>query len=114
VRLRRSALEAGTGTNGPESAGRVADAGRDPLSVPIIAEHTVITAPDSVQANEKHEACRRVASEEGALVLMSGWTGIDLSGFELDAPFEHRESQAIQFAVEAMSSADPGRVWSIR
>lgn len=91
-----------------------ADAGRDPLSVPIIAEHTVITAPDSAQANEKHEAYRRVASEEGALVLMSGWTGIDLSEFELDAPFKHRESQAIQSAVEAMTSADPGHVWSIR
>ena len=45
---------------------------------------------------------------------MSGWTGIDLSEFELDAPFEHRESQAIQSAVEAMSLADPGHVWSIR
>ena len=45
---------------------------------------------------------------------MSGWTGIDLSEFELDAPFEHRESQAIQSAVEAMTSADPGHVWSIR
>lgn len=89
------------------------DAGRDPLSVPIIAEHTVITAPDSARAHEKHDAYKRFASEEGALVLMSGWTGIDLSQLEPDAPFEHRESHAIQSAVEAMSAADPGRVWSI-
>lgn len=92
----------------------LAQAGRDPASVPIIAEHTVITAPTAAEAEDKRADYASHASEEGALALMSAWTGIDLSRYGLDAPFEHVESNAIQSAVEAMSAADPGRVWTIR
>ncbi|WP_336799256.1 LLM class flavin-dependent oxidoreductase [Kaistia sp. MMO-174] len=89
-----------------------ADAGRDPASIAIIAEHTVITAPTSAEARDKHAEYRRHASREGALVLMSGWTGVDFSRFAPDDVFEHVESEAIRTAVEAMSSADPSRKWT--
>ena len=92
----------------------LAEAGRDPASVPIVAEHTVITAPTAAEAEDKRADYARYASEEGALAMMSGWIGVDLSRYRLDDPFEHVESNAIQSAVEAMSAADPGRVWTIR
>lgn len=88
--------------------------GRDPASVPIIAEHTVITGPTAAEAEHKRADYTRYASEEGALAMMSAWIGVDLSRYSLDDPFEHVESNAIQSAVEAMSTADPGRVWTIR
>lgn len=85
----------------------LAEAGRDPASVPVIAEHTVVTAPTDA-------AARAFCSDEGALAMMSGWTGVDLSGFGLGDPFQHVESNAIRSAVDAMSAADPDRVWTIR
>ncbi|NPD16759.1 LLM class flavin-dependent oxidoreductase [Xinfangfangia sp. D13-10-4-6] len=89
-----------------------ARAGRDPAEVRIIAEHTVITAPTSAEAHEKHAEYQRYSSEIGGLVLMSGWTGVDFARFAADEVFEHVESNAIRTAVEAMSSADPDRRWS--
>ncbi|HWJ75206.1 MAG TPA: LLM class flavin-dependent oxidoreductase [Kaistia sp.] len=88
------------------------EAGRDPASIAIIAEHTVITAPTTAEARDKHAEYRRHASRAGALVLMSGWTGVDFSRFAADDVFEHVESEAIRTAVEAMSSADPSRSWT--
>lgn len=89
-----------------------AQAGRDPASIAIIAEHTVITAPTTAEARDKYVDYRRYASREGALVLMSGWTGVDFSQFAPDDVFEHVNSNAIRTAVEAMSSADPSRAWT--
>jgi hypothetical protein len=45
---------------------------------------------------------------------MSGWTGIDLSQFDPDAPIADLESNAIQFTAKAFSSADPGKIWTVR
>lgn len=91
----------------------LAEAGRDPLSVPIVAEHTIIAGATEAEAEAKRAHYGAYASPEGALAMMSGWTGIDLSRYRLDDPFEHVESQGIQSAVNAMSEADPGRVWTV-
>ena len=89
-------------------------AGRPPNDVLIFAEHTAIVANTQSEAEDKLAEYRSYASEEAALALMSDWTGTDLSAYALDDPFEHVQSNAIRTAVEAMSSADPGRVWTIR
>ena len=47
---------------------------------------TVITAATSKAARAKLDDYRSYVSEEGALVLMSGWTGVDFSKYELDEP----------------------------
>jgi FMN-dependent oxidoreductase (nitrilotriacetate monooxygenase family) len=93
---------------------RVRRFGRDPHDVLIFNLHTLITAPTSTEAHAKHADYRRYASDEGALALMSGWTGIDLSKYALDEPLRHVDSNAIQSAVEALSSADPTRTWTVR
>ena len=92
----------------------VAEAGRDPSEVLIFAEHTVIVAPTPAEAEAKEADYRRYCSDDVALALMSGWIGTDLSRYALDDPFHHVDSNAIRTAVEAMSSADPDRVWTIR
>ena len=45
---------------------------------------------------DKLEEYRSFALPEGALALMSGWSGIDLSRFALDERAEDVPSQAIQ------------------
>ena len=44
---------------------------------------------------------------------MSGWTGIDFSRFDPGDTLEHADSNAIQSAVEAFTSADPERKWTV-
>ena len=44
---------------------------------------TVITAATSEAARAKLEDYRSCVSEKGALVFMSGWTGVDLSRYRL-------------------------------
>lgn len=92
----------------------VAEAGRDPSEVLIFTEHTAIVAPTPAEAEAKEADYRRYCSDDVALALMSGWIGTDLSRYALDDPFHHVDSNAIRTAVEAMSSADPDRVWTIR
>ena len=55
---------------------RAAAAGRNPAEILIFTMMTVITAATSEAARAKLEDYRSYVSEEGALVLMSGWTGV--------------------------------------
>ena len=80
----------------------------------VFAEHTVVVGRTRDEAAAKHADYRAHTSDAAALALMSGWTGIDLGRYGLDDPFEHVESDAVRTAVEAMSSADPGRIWTVR
>src|SRR5207244_10653367 len=62
----------------------------------------------------KLEDYRSYAGEEGALVLMSGWTGIDFSKYGFDEPIRHSWQDAQTSALEAFTIADPDRVWTVR
>ncbi|NED67294.1 5,10-methylene tetrahydromethanopterin reductase, partial [Streptomyces sp. SID10244] len=66
-------------------------------------------------ARAKAQEYRRYASDEGSLVFMSGWMGIDLASYDLDEPIGHVESNAIQSAVAAFQQAsDTGGEWTVR
>ncbi|MBV8045892.1 MAG: LLM class flavin-dependent oxidoreductase [Paludibacterium sp.] len=88
--------------------------GRQPDEVTIFNQLTVIVAHSDEAARAKFEDYQRFISHDGALALMSGWTGIDLSQFAGDQTLEHVESNAIQSAVEAFTAADPERQWTVR
>ena len=75
---------------------------------------TVITAATSRAARDKLEDYRSHVSEEGALVLMSGWTGVDFSSYGFDEPISYSQQQAQTSALEAFTIADPDRVWTVR
>ena len=76
-------------------------AGRDPHSIKVFQLLTVITDETPEKARAKHDEYHRFASDEGALTLMSGWMGIDLSEYALDDPITAVESNAIKSAVES-------------
>ena len=91
-----------------------ADAGRDPADLLVFALTTVITAPTDREAQEKYEDYRQYVSPEGALTLVSGWTGIDFTKPELVAA-SAANSNAIQSAAVAFAgdSSDHASVESI-
>src|SRR5690606_23851794 len=90
------------------AAGRAADA------VKIFTMATVIVAETDAAAAAKLEDYERYIDPEAALALFGGWTGIDLSGVDLDAPIEHVKSEAHQSALATFTKLDPTRVWTVR
>ncbi len=111
--------------NGPSQrvvAGIVADirrrtenVGRDPREINIFTMMTVITGRTTQEAREKLAEYQSHVSEEAALALMSGWTGVDFSGLDPDKPVPAGDTGAMTSALEAFTTnADPGRVWTPR
>src|SRR5437660_12384733 len=93
---------------------RAAATGRNPAEILIFTMMTVITAATSDAARAKLEDYRSYVSEEGALVLMSGWTGLDFSKYGPDEPILHSRQDAQTSALEAFTIGDPDRVWTVR
>jgi alkanesulfonate monooxygenase len=91
-----------------------AEAGRDPGALLILAMMTIVVAATDAEAEAKLAEYRRYARAEGALTLMSGWTGIDFSKFDPDQVVEHVENDAGRTALENITRADPGRTWTVR
>jgi FMN-dependent oxidoreductase (nitrilotriacetate monooxygenase family) len=92
----------------------VAAAGRDPRSVPVINQQTVVLAESDAEARRRFDDYLEVADPVGAQVLLSGWTGIDFAALDADRVLESQGSNAIQSVVDAFTSADPGRSWTPR
>jgi alkanesulfonate monooxygenase SsuD/methylene tetrahydromethanopterin reductase-like flavin-dependent oxidoreductase (luciferase family) len=90
------------------------EARRDPKAILMFAMMTVIVAPTDEEAQAKLADYRRYADPEGALTLMSGWTGVDFSCFDPDQIVEYVESEAGRTALENITRADPDRRWTVR
>ncbi len=91
------------------------EAGRNPAELLIFTMMTVITAPTSKEAHDKLAEYRGYVDEEGALALMSGWTGIDFSKLDPDAPLQFEKTDAQISALQSFTTnADPGQVWTPR
>jgi len=93
---------------------RAALYGRDPSAIKIFNLTTAIVARTSEEAREKHAEYRCYVSHAGALTLISGWTGIDFSQYDLDEPIRHIQNEAVHSAVDSFTTADPSRVWTVR
>ncbi len=88
--------------------------GRDPAEILIFTMMTVITDTTAERARDKHADYLRYVSTEGALTLMSGWTGVDFAKLPLDEPIRFGEHDAMTSALEAFTIADPNRTWTVR
>jgi FMN-dependent oxidoreductase (nitrilotriacetate monooxygenase family) len=75
---------------------------------------TAILGETEAGARAKHAEYREHVSHEGALALMSGWAGVDLSTYPLDQPIRYVENDAGRSAMENITRADPSRVWTVR
>jgi alkanesulfonate monooxygenase len=90
-----------------EAAGRRAD------DLRIFAMLTPIVAESDEDAAKLLAEYRHYASPEGALVLMSGWTGVDFSMLDPHTIIRHVQNQAGRSAMENITRADPSRVWTV-
>lgn len=90
------------------------EAGRAPEDILIFALMTVIADRTDAAAQEKLADYRTYASPEGALTLMSGWTGVDFSRLDPDQTIQHVENDAGRSALENVTRADPDRTWTVR
>jgi long-chain alkane monooxygenase len=89
-------------------------AGRDRYAAKIYTLLTIITDATPEKARAKYEDYVSYASEEGALVFMSGWMGVDLSQYALDEPVGNVKSNAIQSVLaNFQAEADLGREWTV-
>jgi alkanesulfonate monooxygenase len=93
---------------------RAAAAGRDPQDLVIFTMMTIITDNTEQAAREKYLDLRSHVSEDGALALMSGWTGLDFGAMDADAVlrFDNR-ANAQTSALEAFTTSDPDRKWTV-
>ena len=91
-------------------------AGRDRHSARIYTLLTIVTDETAEKAQAKYEDYLSYASEEGALVFMSGWMGIDLSQYDLDEPVGNVQSNAIQSVLASFneSTATEGVEYTVR
>jgi len=90
------------------------EAGRAPDSAQVYAMLTVIVDETGEKAQARYATYKQRASYEGALALLSGWTGIDLSGYAPDDTLTYVDTKAGQSALASFSKLDPERVWTVR
>ena len=91
-------------------------AGRDPHSAKIYVLATIITDKSDKLAQAKYKDLLSYVSEEGSLVLNSGWLGENLGKYALDDLISNIKSNAILGKVEefANSQTNEGKAWRLR
>jgi len=90
------------------------EAGRNPAEILMFSLMTVILGRTEAEASAKYTDYRRYIDHEGALTLMSGWTGVDFSTLDLDQQVRHVLNDAGRTAMDNITRADPDRVWTVR
>ena len=91
-----------------------AEAGRNPAEILMFSMMTIILGGTEAEASAKYADYRSHINPEGALTLMSGWTGVDFSTYDLDQQVRHVQNDAGRTAMDNITRADPDRVWTVR
>ncbi|WP_396234122.1 LLM class flavin-dependent oxidoreductase [Acinetobacter baumannii] len=94
---------------------KLAQEGRDPYSVKIYALLSIVTdeTDAKAQAKFKEYQYQSYGSYDGALTLLSGWSGVDFSQYQPTDKVEYIQTNAIQSLLDSYVNADPERVWTI-
>ncbi|EMI5952702.1 LLM class flavin-dependent oxidoreductase [Acinetobacter baumannii] len=87
--------------------------GRDPYSVKIYALLSIVTDETDAKAQAKFKEYQSYGSYDGALTLLSGWSGVDFSQYQPTNKVEYIQTNAIQSLLDSYVNADPERVWTI-
>ncbi|EPG7464175.1 LLM class flavin-dependent oxidoreductase, partial [Acinetobacter baumannii] len=87
--------------------------GRDPYSVKIYALLSIVTDETDAKAQAKFKEYQSYGSYDGALTLLSGWSGVDFSQYQPTDKVEYIQTNAIQSLLDSYVNADPERVWTI-
>jgi len=82
--------------------------GRDPAGVKIFSMLAVVTADTDRAAQAKFDDYHRYGIREGALTLISGWTGLDMSSLRPEDRIENMESDSIRAIAESLCAKSVG------
>src|ERR1700745_174908 len=88
--------------------------GRNAAEILMFSMMTMILGRTEAEAAAKYADYRAHISPEGALTLMSGWTGVDFSTYALDEEVRHVTNDAGRPAMDNITRADTDRVWTLR
>ncbi|HEV7565489.1 MAG TPA: LLM class flavin-dependent oxidoreductase [Microbacteriaceae bacterium] len=94
--------------------GQLVASGRSADSVKIFSMATIIAAETDEAAEQKLADYADYVDPDAALALFAGWTGVDLSTVDLDAPLEYAETEGNRSALASFTTMDPSRVWTAR
>jgi len=86
-------------------------AGRDPKSLRVYNLVTLIVDETDAKAQVRFDEYRRHASYDGALVFMSGWTGVDFGQYVPTDSVRRVETNAIVSALEHLTAGSTS--WTI-
>jgi long-chain alkane monooxygenase len=93
---------------------QTAENGRDPESIKVFTLVTPIVGRTEAEAWEKYEELASYISYEGALSLVSGWSGVDFSKYEPDQEIEYLETNAIKSLLESLTTLSSQKKWTVR
>ncbi|MDR2099572.1 MAG: LLM class flavin-dependent oxidoreductase [Campylobacteraceae bacterium] len=85
---------------------KAAENGRDPKKVLVLALITIIVDETDEKAKAKHEEYKKYVSYDGALSLVSGWSGIDFGKYKPDEPIKKEDTNAIISVVEHLTNGE--------
>jgi FMN-dependent oxidoreductase (nitrilotriacetate monooxygenase family) len=88
--------------------------GRDPQEIKVFTLVTPIVGRTEEEAQAKYEEYAQYISYEGALTLVSGWSGVDFSAYDPDQEIEYIETNAIKSVLEHLTKTDPNKKWTVR
>ncbi|MER9580806.1 LLM class flavin-dependent oxidoreductase [Mesorhizobium sp. M0276] len=92
---------------------RAAAFGRDPRKIFFYNLQTVIVGETDAEAQAKFEEYQRYVSYDGALVFMSGWTGIDFGQYLPTDLVQKVQTNAGRAAIDAITDGDPEKRWTV-
>lgn len=92
---------------------RAAAFGRDPRKIYFYNLQTVIVGETDAEAQAKFEEYQRYVSYDGALVFMSGWTGIDFGEYLPTDLIRKVQTNAGRAAIDAITDGDPEKRWTV-
>jgi FMN-dependent oxidoreductase (nitrilotriacetate monooxygenase family) len=83
-----------------------AENGRDPKKTLVLALITIIVDETDEKAQAKYEEYKKYISKEGALSLVSGWSGINFGAYKPDEPVKKEDTNAIISVVEHLTNGE--------
>ena len=89
-------------------------AGRDGDALLVYAQALIVTGATEAEAQARLQEYQEHIDVKAALALLSGWTGVDFSRYDLDDAIDYIDTEAGRSALASLSVADPDRRWTVR
>ncbi|XVH32429.1 LLM class flavin-dependent oxidoreductase [Haloferacaceae archaeon DSL9] len=93
---------------------RAAARGRDPDALAFFPGLVTVVGETEAIAQAKYDSYVDSVDVEATLALLSGFLDMDLSGLDPDQKIDHIETDAIQGTMNAFTTSDPDKEWTVR